>query len=323
MQNAGRNQRAPGARLNTAAEGEAIGTQVSNHYIGRFAPSPTGPLHRGSLLCALASYLDARAQNGSWLLRIEDLDPPREQPGADQLIIQSLLAHGLHWDGDILYQSSRLDDYAETIEQLNNNDQVYRCACTRAKLAELGGPYPGFCRHQSHSVNTDCAIRLTVNENDIVFEDQFQGTVSETLSNTCGDFIIRRKDGLISYQLAVSVDDAFQGITHVIRGIDLLESTSRQIHVLKQLNAVVPVYGHIPVLVDAYGDKLSKQAGAQALNNTQACENLCTALRYLGQELPPMSARSSVDDILAHAIAHYRPAAWQRKQCITDVDGSD
>ncbi len=271
----------------------------------------------------MASFLDARAQNGVWLLRIEDLDPPREQAGADQLIINSLLAHGLQWDGDILYQSSRLDDYAAVIKRLEANKQVYRCTCTRAKLAEVGGPYPGFCRNQNHSAKLKSATRLTVDEKDITFEDLFQGPVSERLCETCGDFIVRRKDGLISYQLAVSVDDAFQGITHVIRGIDLLESSFRQIHVLQQLNADVPHYGHIPVLVDRNGDKLSKQTGAQAIDNSLACENLCMALSFLGQEPPAARARNSVNDILAHAIAHYRPAAWCRQQFITDVESSD
>lgn len=275
------------------------------------------------MLCALASYLDARAQNGVWLLRIEDLDPPREQAGADKLIISSLLAHGLRWDGDILYQSSRLEDYEAIIKRLEADKKVYRCICTRAKLAELGGPYPGLCRNKNYSAKLDSATRLTVDDEEIAFEDVFQGRVSERLSETCGDFIVRRKDSLISYQLAVSADDAFQGITHVVRGIDLLESSFRQIHVLRQLNAVVPKYGHIPVLVDGNGDKLSKQAGAQAIDDSLACENLCTALGFLGQKLPATDARNSVNDILAHAIAHYRPAAWRRKQFITNVDGSD
>ncbi len=271
----------------------------------------------------MASYLDARAQQGAWLLRIEDLDPPREQAGADQLIMNSLQAHGLRWDGEVLYQSSRLAAYEATLKELHRQQKIYRCTCTRAQLTENGGPYPGTCRHQNHPASAEYALRLTVNEAIIAFEDQFQGPIAEELANTCGDFIVRRKDGLISYQLAVSVDDAFQGVTHVIRGIDLLDSTCRQIHILQQLNQSIPEYGHIPVLLDSLGNKLSKQTGAPAILDARACENLCEALSYLNQPAPPRHARTSVDAILAHAIAHYRPAAWRLMQSITIIDSNN
>lgn len=277
----------------------------SSDYVGRFAPSPTGPLHEGSLLCALASYLDAKAHNGQWLLRIEDLDPPREIPGADRLIIESLRAHGLLWDGTVVYQSDRLHAYQEALDTLQQLELVYRCICRRADLALSGGAYPGHCRESNHDGSAPHALRLKVGNFVAGFTDGIQGPIREPLPDSCGDFIIRRKDLLFSYQLAVSVDDGAQNISHVVRGIDLMESTGRQIYTLQTLGYTPPAYAHIPVLVDQNGDKLSKQTGATAIDNSQAIHNLMTALERLQQPQPPKSERGSAQSILQFAAHHW------------------
>ncbi|MFK8021646.1 MAG: tRNA glutamyl-Q(34) synthetase GluQRS [Pseudomonadales bacterium] len=277
----------------------------STDYVGRFAPSPTGPLHEGSLLCALASYLDAKAHKGQWLLRIEDLDPPREVPGADRLIMESLQAHGLLWDGDVLFQSDRLHAYQQALDTLQQRALVYRCICRRADLAVTGGAYPGHCRDSNNDECTPHALRLKVGNFDVTFTDGIQGCINERLCDSCGDFIIRRKDTLFSYQLAVSVDDGAQNISHVVRGIDLMESTGRQIYLLQSLGYTPPAYTHIPVLVDMNGDKLSKQTGASAIDNSQALKNLMTALQRLQQPQPPVSEQGSVQSILQYAAHHW------------------
>lgn len=257
------------------------------------------------MLCALASYLDAKANHGQWLVRIEDLDPPREQPGADQLIINSLRAHGLHWDGELGYQSQRLNLYADAFKRLQAQHQVFRCTCRRADLAASPGPYPGHCRHAQHDTSAPFASRLLVNTDRIDFDDLIQGQQTERLSETCGDFIIQRKDGLFAYQLAVAVDDADQAISHVMRGVDLLDSTARQIHVLNCLNKPIPVYAHLPVLVDQAGIKLSKQTAAPPIDDHNASRNLCAALKQLGQTVPAGKEAQSVESILRFAVAHY------------------
>lgn len=274
-------------------------------YIGRFAPSPTGPLHEGSLLCAVASYLDAKAHQGQWLLRIEDLDPPREMPGADLLIIEALKAHGLHWDGDIMYQSHRLPAYQHALNVLSRSQHVYPCTCRRVDLANVGGPYPGYCRTTPANNNAPHALRLKVDDYRADFVDGLQGRQSEQLSDTCGDYIIRRKDGLFSYQLAVAIDDAAQNVSHVVRGIDLLDSTARQLFVFHKLGYPLPSYTHIPVLVDEQGTKLSKQTGATAIDNQRACDNLLRALHRLQQPLPSGSESCSVESILQFAVQHW------------------
>lgn len=272
-------------------------------YRGRFAPSPSGPLHMGSLLAATASYLDAKANGGQWLVRIEDIDPPREQAGASEHILTSLAAHDLHWDEDVWFQSHRSEAYNASLDFLKQTDQIYPCTCTRAMLAGQDG-YPGTCREANDPVHEPYALRLKCQACEIRFFDGIQGQQITPISPK-DDAILKRKDGLFAYQLAVVVDDAAQGITHVVRGIDLLDSTPRQIYLFERLNLNAPQYSHIPVVLDQFGNKLSKQNHAQALDDTNACANLLQCLAWLKQTPPPRAARHSNRTILDHAIGHW------------------
>ncbi|TVQ74312.1 MAG: tRNA glutamyl-Q(34) synthetase GluQRS, partial [Chromatiaceae bacterium] len=208
-----------------------MATPLEPAYTGRFAPSPTGPLHFGSLVAAVISWLDARTHGGTWRVRMEDLDPPREEPGAADRILRTLDAHGLHWDGPVLYQSTRLTAYADAMQQLREQGRAYDCGCTRREIAALAlqgleGPvYPGTCREGLPAGKSPRALRVRTHDDPICFSDRAQGEVCQQLASQIGDFVIRRADGLTAYQLAVVVDDAFQGVTHVVRGIDLLAST--------------------------------------------------------------------------------------------------
>lgn len=260
-------------------------------YIGRFAPSPTGPLHFGSLVCALASYLDAKHHGGKWLLRIEDIDPPREQPGAADSIKRTLEAHGLLWDGEVRYQSQRSEAYWDCLNELKKLDLIYPCNCTRARLANLNGPYDGHCRRHPPAAGEACALRLKVSDlpetfrsisNKIEFRDRVCGDQSEDMEKISGDFVIHRRDGLFAYQLAVVVDDIDQSITDVVRGDDLLDTTARQIFLYRILGKLPPSYAHIPVIKDAHGNKLSKQNRAPAVADAQPQKNLKAALSALG-----------------------------------------
>lgn len=274
--------------------------------IGRFAPSPTGLLHFGSLLGALASFLEARAQGGRWLVRIEDIDPPREMQGAASAILRSLGAHGLHWDGEVLYQSRRADRYRDAIEYLLNEGKAFYCTCSRTELAGSGGIYPGHCRLRREPPDKPCAIRLRVDDTDVVFQDAVQGEIRQNLAREVGDFVIFRKEKQPAYQLAVVVDDAAQGITQVVRGSDLLDSTARQVFLQRQLGLSTPQYAHIPVIANRAGHKLSKQTYALALDETDAIANLLAALDFLGQEAPPAARRHTPDAILQWAAQHWR-----------------
>ena len=257
---------------------------ATSNYIGRFAPSPTGPLHFGSLVAAIASFLDARKNGGAWLLRIEDLDPPRESDLAPADIIKQLRAHGLHWDGNILYQSTRLSAYADALVELHRLDLVYPCDCIRKNLPPV---YPGRCRDKKpNEVKSPHAIRLIVDKSTICINDAVLGTQKWHLESEVGDFIVRRKDSLFSYQLAVVVDDGFQNITHVVRGADLLDSTPRQIYLASKVNLIIPNYLHIPVDLGQSGDKLSKQTNAEPIMNENNIANLLQALDFLGQRRP-------------------------------------
>jgi glutamyl-Q tRNA(Asp) synthetase len=281
-------------------------------YRGRFAPSPTGPLHFGSLVAALGSYLDARAHGGTWLVRIEDLDPPREQPGAADDILRTLKALGLHWDEPVLYQHTRLDAYETAIAQLLENGGAFPCACTRSEIADSGligaegVVYPGTCR-DGLGGKPARAIRARVTTEPVGFTDRLQGTVSQNLEQEIGDFVIRRADGYFAYQLAVVVDDAFQEITHVVRGADLLISTPRQIHLQHLLGLPTPIYMHLPVAVNAAGEKLSKQTGAQPLSLASPGAALCRALVFLHQSPPAQLRTASPASILEWAVAHWQP----------------
>ena len=258
--------------------------RLTSNYIGRFAPSPSGPLHFGSLVAAVASFLDARKKNGAWLLRIEDLDPPREDQRAPAIIIDQLIAHNLHWDGDIVYQSLRHDAYSAALNQLLQSGLAYPCDCARKKVPAV---YQGTCRNKSpNEVRKPHAFRLRIDTPVIDIKDDVLGPQQWQLGKEMGDFIIKRKDDLYAYQLAVVVDDAFQHITHVVRGSDLLESTPRQIYLAGKLNLPVPHYMHFPVVLGDSGDKLSKQTHAPPVSNHDALNNLKHSLGFLGQQVP-------------------------------------
>lgn len=284
-----------------------MSSAVKRPYIGRFAPSPTGPLHFGSLVCALASYLDAKQHGGKWLLRIEDIDPPREQPRAADSIKRTLEAHGLYWDGEVRYQSQRSEAYRECLRELQRLDLIYRCNCTRARLAPLNGRYDGHCRHHPPPAGEASALRLKVTDlppafqhigNRIEFEDRICGLQIESINEISGDFVIHRKDGLFAYQLAVVVDDIDQGVTDIVRGDDLLDTTARQIFLYRILSHTPPSYAHIPVIKDKHGNKLSKQNQAPAINNATPEDNLKRALTTLGVATDPWC---SINNALAKA----------------------
>lgn len=283
---------------------------MTRAYISRFAPSPSGPLHWGSLLAAVTGWLDARAAGGQWLLRIEDIDPPREPAGAKEWILEALDAHGLHWDGEPLLQSSRDTAYQAALDHLASAGMLFRCTCTRRDLRAHGGVYPGTCRDRGMRplpAGTPHALRVRIPHGAaarIRFEDRLRGAVEFDLAAEQGDFIVRRKDGLWAYQLAVVVDDAEQAITDVVRGVDLLDSTPRQIHLQHLLGLPTPRYLHLPILVDERGDKLSKQAGAMGLDLSDPAANLARALAWLAL---PSDPRAAVGAQLERALATYRP----------------
>lgn len=281
---------------------------------GRFAPSPTGPLHFGSLIAALGSFLEARHQGGEWRVRIEDVDIPRAQPGAADAILQALERRGLYWDGPVLYQSQRAECYQAALEQLQRAGFAYPCSCTRRELTSLprsrdgGLIYPGYCRNGPRQPNRSCALRLRLPDMTLGFHDAIQGDYQQRLAGEVGDFIIRRADGLFAYQLAVVIDDAEQGVTEVIRGSDLLDSTPRQIYLQQALQLPTPRYGHLPVAVDERGDKLSKQTCAPPLDDRCPGAELWEALRFLGQQPPTALRRAPPPEILAWALTHWRLA---------------
>lgn len=290
------------------------GIDMNPSYIGRFAPSPSGPLHRGSLVAALASYLDAKAHNGQWLVRIEDVDEARTVPGAAEAILQCLTAFGMQWDGEVVWQSQRKALYEGAFARLGLH--AYACGCTRREIADSrigvasdgAAVYPGTCRMGLAAGKTARAWRLRVPEQAcarVTFEDRWMGTVAQNLASEVGDFVLKRADGFWAYQLAVVVDDAEQGITDVVRGADLLDSTPRQIYLQRLLGVPTPRYLHVPVLTNAQGEKLSKQTGAQALDWNKPLEQLIAAARFL--QLPVEGARS-LDAFWREAIA-----AWARR----------
>ncbi|WP_050463606.1 tRNA glutamyl-Q(34) synthetase GluQRS [Herbaspirillum autotrophicum] len=263
------------------------------HYVGRFAPSPSGPLHAGSLVAAMASYLDAKAHDGRWLLRMEDIDEARSAAGAAADIVHTLAALGMQWDGPIRVQSESLPDYQAACARLDG--LVYPCGCTRREIADSGvgiaadgaAIYPGTCRAGLAPGKIARALRVRVPDAGtasefIQFEDRWLGRQSQYLAREAGDFVLKRADGYWAYQLAVVVDDALQGVTHVVRGADLLESTARQIYLQRLLGYPVPVYLHVPLVCTADGEKLSKQHGAQALDLQQPLPELQRAAGFLG-----------------------------------------
>jgi glutamyl-Q tRNA(Asp) synthetase len=270
---------------------------ASSAYVGRFAPSPTGPLHFGSLVAALASFLDARHHGGTWLLRIEDLDPPREQATAADTIIAQLAALGLHHDGAILYQSDRLAAYESAMARLIDRDLAYPCTCSRKRIE---GIYDGRCRDRRFDrTKAPYAVRVRVDNRVLAVDDRLQGPQLWHLDQDVGDFVIKRRDGYFAYQLAVVVDDAFQGVTHIVRGDDLLDSMPRQVYLGDCLGFRRVDYLHTPLVMGADGEKLSKQNLAPGVATDGAA--LADALRLLGQQV----RGNSVADIIDNAIASW------------------
>ena len=300
-------------------------------YRGRFAPSPTGSLHFGSLAAAVASYLDAKRHGGAWLVRMEDLDDPRCIPGAADDILRTLEIFGLHWDGEILFQSRRTAAYEAALQVLQSLGVAYPCACTRREIADSamhgidGLIYPGTCRNGVHShhpnsqdgmarvlawrVRTDHVPRVPGDEREgvVAFDDALQGHIAQHLESEIGDFVVKRADGLFAYQLAVVVDDAFQGITHVVRGADLLASTPRQIYLQRLLGLPTPHYMHVPVAVNEAGEKLSKQTLAAPVERSRPAHTLWRVLGFLRQHPPEGLCGEPVEAVLQWAAANWQP----------------
>ena len=296
-------------------------------YRGRFAPSPTGPLHFGSLVAALGSYLDARARDGEWLVRMEDLDPPRAAPGAAADILRTLESLGLHWDGAVLRQSERGAAYQAALAELERMGATYPCACTRREIGDsaLAGTdgslvYPGTCRNGLLAGRAARATRLRVDDAVIEFDDAVQGRMRQPLAADVGDFVLRRADGLFAYQLAVVVDDEAQGITDVVRGADLLDSTPRQILLQRLLGAPTPRYLHLPVAINAAGEKLSKQTRAPPIDRAGPGAALVAALEFLGQRPEPRLVDAPAAEILAVATARWDRALIPRVRALRAGD---
>ncbi|AEX23064.1 tRNA glutamyl-Q(34) synthetase GluQRS [Vibrio natriegens] len=281
-------------------------------YVGRFAPSPSGPLHFGSLVAALGSYFQAKANHGSWLVRIEDLDPPREMPGATQAILEALQAYQLHWDGEVVYQSQRHHLYQAQIDTWLENGDAYYCQCTRKQIKQHGGFYPGTCRDKNLK---EGAIRLKMTKPIASFFDLKHGTIQipEQLVNE--DFIIKRRDGLFAYNLAVVLDDIDQGVTEVVRGADLIEPTGRQISLYQILGQSEVSYLHLPLAIDDNGNKLSKQNHATAIDIDNPKPALLKAMTFLGFDIPEEIRASDITNIL-----RWGSENWQLEQLPTEIE---
>jgi len=294
---------------------------TETRYRGRFAPSPTGPLHFGSLVAAVASYLQARSQRGEWWLRIEDIDPPREVAGASDAILRTLEAYGFEWDGPLTYQSRHTDRYHAALTALREAGLLYPCACTRKTIAKLGkdGIYPGTCRAGVPDGQDPRAWRVQV-AGRVHFEDRIQGPQHTDLASAVGDFVLHRADGLFAYQLAVAVDDAAQGMSEVVRGADLLDSTPRQIYLQQCLGLTSPRYAHHPVAAAADGQKLSKQNFAPALDTGRPQATLLRALRFLGQEVDDCLLDARLDELWGWSIQHWQLDRVPRRPSIALED---
>lgn len=291
----------------------------SDTYCGRFAPSPTGPLHFGSLVTALASYLEARQHGGTWLVRIEDLDPLRESPAATTAILDSLQCHGLIHDSEIRYQSSRLEVYRQFAEQLVERGLAYHCACSRKELAAHNGHHPWGCRHGgSLPADRPWAIRFALKDEAACWQDRILGEQRQTVRAGVDDPVIIRKEGFVAYQLAVVVDDIDQGVTEILRGSDLLEATAQQRQICQALGGSTPLWGHIPVVLNEQGHKLSKQNHAPALDDSQPSQNLWRALVALGQRPPEPLASKTRQQVLDWALANWSMARIPRTS-VTDA----
>jgi len=279
-------------------------------YRGRFAPSPTGPLHFGSLVAAVASYLEAKTSNGSWLVRMEDIDPPREVPGAADNILRALERHGLYWDESVVFQSQRHEAYQAAVDDLRQRRLIYPCSCSRKDIlrqladSELS-VYPGTCRNGLVKPSSQHAIRVLTVSEEYGFEDQILGYFGHNVGEVVGDFVLQRADGWFAYQLAVVIDDAEQGITDVVRGSDLLDNTPRQIYLQQLFSVAQPNYAHLPIAANKSGEKLSKQTMAQPVDDTTPTANLLNTLSFLGQNPPAELATDSLNDVWRWALEHW------------------
>ncbi|MBL0166491.1 MAG: tRNA glutamyl-Q(34) synthetase GluQRS [Propionivibrio sp.] len=280
-------------------------------YRGRFAPSPSGPLHFGSLVAALGSYLDARAHDGEWLLRIEDVDQPRTVPGAADGMLRTLEGFGFEWDGEVIIQSRRFDLYHAALVRMQLDGDVYPCACSRSEIAAAsrlssvdgGLLYPGTCRAGLADGKAARSWRLRVPDRESTFVDRVQGQARQNLQREVGDFVLLRADGQYAYQLAVVIDDAAQGVNAVVRGVDLLDSTARQIWLQQCLGLPTPSYAHLPVVVNSAGEKLSKQTQAKAVDPADGSTVLACALEFLGHPVPAEMRDVTVADFWRWAIS--------------------
>jgi len=281
----------------------------NREYRGRFAPSPTGPLHFGSLVTALASYLDARARGGTWLVRIEDLDPLRESPAATEQILTSLTAHGLTSDEPVRFQAHCHERYLQIIDRLIQQGRAYRCICSRKQLQASQGRHPNKCRETAVNVSDrPYAVRFALEDENSVWQDQLLGEQHQQVHAGTDDPVIRRKEGFYAYQLAVVADDIDQQITHVVRGSDLLDMTAQQCQIYRALDAEAPAWLHIPVILNERGQKLSKQNHAPALNDLRPADNLLSALEALAQDVFGLTKGDSVADTLKTATARWQPS---------------
>ncbi|MBY6198611.1 tRNA glutamyl-Q(34) synthetase GluQRS [Vibrio hangzhouensis] len=274
-------------------------------YIGRFAPSPSGPLHFGSLVAALGSYFQAKSHAGKWLVRIEDIDPPREVEGASSLILKALETYQLHWDDKVLYQSQRLDAYQEQIDQWLIDGHAYLCECTRKQIKADGGFYLGTCRQKQLKDASQCAVRLTMQHPIESFTDQRYGTLTIPEALAKEDFIIKRRDGLFAYNLAVVLDDIYQGVTEVVRGADLIEPTGRQISLYKTLGHKPVRYLHLPLAIDDSGNKLSKQNHATAIDLSNPRPTLLNAMRFLGFTIDDSILNVDIESIVQWGVENW------------------
>lgn len=289
-------------------------------YIGRFAPSPSGELHFGSLIAALGSFLRARASQGQWRVRIEDIDPPREVPGAASRILQQLEQYGLHWDGDILWQSQRHDAYREALSWLKAQKQSYYCTCSRSRIQQIGGYYDGHCRTLNQGPE-NAALRLRMERPVTHFHDVLRGDIVADPLLAREDFIIHRRDGLFAYNLAVVVDDHFQGITEVVRGADLIAPTVRQIALFERFGWQPPDYLHLPLVITPEGNKLSKQNHAPPLPAGDPRAVLVQALRFLGQQVSEGWQDLPLATLLAQAIGHWNLAGIPHQDALGEDAG--
>ncbi|WP_375751268.1 tRNA glutamyl-Q(34) synthetase GluQRS [Vibrio sp. HN007] len=273
--------------------------------VGRFAPSPSGPLHFGSLIAALGSYFSAKSKGGDWLVRMEDIDPPREMEGAAELILKALETYHLFWDGEVLYQSHRHNAYQQQIDQWLQTGQAYYCQCTRRQIKESGGFYAGTCRNKGLSDPDNCSVRIKIEKPILTFDDIKHGQMSIPSGLAAEDFIIKRRDGLFAYNLAVVLDDIYQGVTEVVRGADLIEPTGRQISLYNILEQEPVHYLHLPLAMDSNGNKLSKQNHATAIDLKEPAPTLIRAMAFLGFQMPADVQSAEISEIINWGVKNW------------------